>query len=192
MDGIEPLAPRDRVYGAATAPACPYLTSQTKGRSRPSFRNLVAGPGVAPQIGFSRLAALHSVPEVGQARLPVPSRRMRPRGFLTDLPAQMVRRLSTPPHAAGTSAVSRNGGCLTCRSPHRRCRPASNGRQRPLWLGIHVEEGRGLDPQWRTTRSLSKRCRSPDRLTFHELADGGAFEAHALRHHRCSKPRRPT
>jgi len=42
-----------------------------------------------------------------------------------------------------------------------RCRPASNGRQRPLWLGIHVEEGRGLDPQWRTTRSLSKRCRSP-------------------------------
>ena len=29
-----------------------------------------------------------------------------------------------------------------------------------------MEEGRGLDPQWRTTRSLSKRCRSPDRLTF--------------------------
>jgi hypothetical protein len=47
-----------------------------------------------------------------------PSRRMRPRGFLTDLPAQIVRRLSTPSLAAGTSAVSRNGGCLTCRSPH--------------------------------------------------------------------------
>src|SRR6516162_4859270 len=30
-----------------------------------------------------------------------------------------------------------------------------------------MEEGRGLDPQWRTTRSLSKRCQSPDRLTFH-------------------------
>src|SRR5262245_38145890 len=29
-----------------------------------------------------------------------------------------------------------------------------------------MEEGRGLDPQWRATRSLSKRCRSPDRLTF--------------------------
>jgi len=36
-----------------------------------------------------------------------PSRLMRPRGFLTDLPAQMVRRLSTPSLAAGTSAVSR-------------------------------------------------------------------------------------
>jgi hypothetical protein len=48
-----------------------------------------------------------------------PSRRMRPRGFLTDLPAQMVRRLLTPSLAAGTSAVSRmSGGCLTCRSPH--------------------------------------------------------------------------
>ena len=47
-----------------------------------------------------------------------PSRLMRPRGFLTDLPAQMVRGLSTPSLAAGTSAVSRNGGCLTCRSPH--------------------------------------------------------------------------
>jgi hypothetical protein len=33
-------------------------------------------------------------------------------------------------------------------------------------VGAVVEEGRGLDPQWRTTRSLSKRCRSPDRLTF--------------------------
>src|ERR1700738_5639536 len=31
----------------------------------------------------------------------------------------MVRRLFTPSLAAGTSAVSRNGGCLTCRSPHR-------------------------------------------------------------------------
>ena len=29
-----------------------------------------------------------------------------------------------------------------------------------------LEEGRGLDPQWRTTQSLSKRCRPPDRLTF--------------------------
>ena len=36
-----------------------------------------------------------------------PSRLMRPRGFLTDLPAQRVRRLSTPSLAAGTSAVSR-------------------------------------------------------------------------------------
>jgi len=35
------------------------------------------------------------------------SRRMRPRGFLTDLPAQRVRRLSTPSLAAGTSTVSR-------------------------------------------------------------------------------------
>ena len=28
MDGIEPLARRDRVYSAATAPACPYGTSR--------------------------------------------------------------------------------------------------------------------------------------------------------------------
>jgi hypothetical protein len=79
VDGIEPLAPRDRVYSAATAPACPYGTSRNWLRAR-----------------------------------------MRPRGFLTDLPAQMVQGLSTPSLAAGTSAVSRmtNGGCLTCRSPH--------------------------------------------------------------------------
>src|SRR2546430_652291 len=31
----------------------------------------------------------------------------------------MVRGLLTPSLAAGTSTVSRNGGCLTCRSPHR-------------------------------------------------------------------------
>ena len=36
-----------------------------------------------------------------------PSRLMRPRGFLTDLPAQRMRRLLTPSLAAGTSAVSR-------------------------------------------------------------------------------------
>ncbi len=61
-----------------------------------------------------------------------PSRLMRPRGFLTDLPAQIVRGLLIPSLAAGTSAVSRTptlpcpacgggkggGGCLTCRSPH--------------------------------------------------------------------------
>src|SRR5215471_8545936 len=28
VDGIEPLARRDRVYSAATAPACPYGTSR--------------------------------------------------------------------------------------------------------------------------------------------------------------------
>jgi len=28
-----------------------------------------------------------------------------------------------------------------------------------------LEEGRGLDPQQRATRSLSKRCRSPDPRT---------------------------
>jgi hypothetical protein len=41
-DGIEPLARRDRVYGAATAPACPYLHF-------PSF-HLVAGIGVEPTL----------------------------------------------------------------------------------------------------------------------------------------------
>ena len=58
-----------------------------------------------------------------------PSRRMRPRGFLTDLPAQRARRLSTPSLAAGTSAVSRNWP--TGQESNLRPRP-SEGRARPL------------------------------------------------------------
>jgi hypothetical protein len=62
-----------------------------------------------------------------------------------------------------------DGGCLTCRSPHLAVpsrferAPETAPVRHPRW---DCEEGRGLDPQWRTTRSLSKRCRSPDRLTF--------------------------
>ena len=84
VDGIEPLARRDRVYSAATAPACPYGTSH----------DLVAGPGVAP----------------------VQSRLMRPRGFLTDLPAQMVDlpywRMAehSKPMPCGTSGVQSRAG----------------------------------------------------------------------------------
>ena len=44
--------------------------------------------------------------------------------------------------------------------------PARFERAPEAALVKHPEEGRGLDPQWETTQSLSKRCRSPDRLTF--------------------------
>ena len=88
VDGIEPLARRDRVYSAATAPACPYCTSH----------NWLRAPGLHRAIAAYETAW-------------VPNRPTR----------AMVRGLLTPSLAAGTSAVSRmtNGGCLTCRSPHR-------------------------------------------------------------------------
>ena len=41
VDGIEPLARRDCVYSAATAPACPYLHF-------PIVLRVVAGIGVEP------------------------------------------------------------------------------------------------------------------------------------------------
>ena len=44
--------------------------------------------------------------------------------------------------------------------------PSRFERAPEVALVRHPEEGRGLDPQWETTQSLSKRCRSPDRLTF--------------------------
>jgi hypothetical protein len=114
---------------------------------------LVAGPGVTPQVGFSRLAAVYLMSEVGQARLPMPTRRMRPRGFLTDLPAQMMRRLSTPSLAADTSAVSRmSGGCLTCRSPHREVpsrferAPEAALVKHPCWRKAAVSIRSGVPP----------------------------------------------
>src|SRR6516164_2455161 len=58
------------------------------------------------------------------------------------------------------------GGCLTCRSPHREVPSRFERAPEAALEASMLEEGRGLDPQWRTTRSLSKRCRSPDRLTF--------------------------
>src|SRR5215471_14160403 len=42
VDGIEPLARRDRVYSAATAPACPYGTSRIWLRAPGLHRAVVA------------------------------------------------------------------------------------------------------------------------------------------------------
>ena len=85
VDGIEPLARRDRVYSAATAPACPYCTSHNWLRA-----------------GLHRAIAAYETAWV-------PNRPTRANGA----------KALTPSLAAGTSAVSRNGGCLTCRSPYR-------------------------------------------------------------------------
>src|SRR6266446_5970117 len=84
VDGIEPLARRDRVYSAATAPACPYGTSQ---------RKAVHGRLFANERPFT---AVFSHTGCGPRGCTGPSRRMRPRGFLTDLPAQMMRGFQLP------------------------------------------------------------------------------------------------
>jgi hypothetical protein len=113
-----PLARRDRVYSAATAPACPYGTScqATSGIDPPATRGI--DPGGAD--------AGDSQDEMRWRRgCTGPSRRMRPRGFLTDLPAQMMRRLLTPSLAAGTSAVSR---MMKWRMPDVSIRTGARGR----------------------------------------------------------------
>ena len=134
VDGIEPLARRDRVYSAATAPACPYLHFPIvlfgcRDRSRTDFEQLMRLPGSRTSLQMSaRLFHLHRVQPV------------RPRS--AEFPALY-------PNWRKREVLIPNGKAIHL---------ASNERRTPVRLRFHIwwkVERTMLIRPWRTIRSPS-------------------------------------